>query len=659
MKITPQLSPRPLPRRLGLLVIVSALLGAFALTRPVASASEVVGSGTPASCTSAALAQALAGGGEISFSCGGAPHTIVVTAPFDITAPQTVIDGGGLITLRGQGSQIIVHRTFGVIGSSALTLRNLTLTGGRAAGANSAANGGAIESYFEAASPAYRPSLLVENVTFIDNDARATSVTSGDAYDYGGGAIYSRGGSVTVRGSTFVDNDAANGAGGAIHILQSALTIEDSSFTNNTAIGATPRDSLGGAIYIDGLGGEGGLFRVEGSQFVNNRAYNSGGAIYVNMYENSSRAEIVGSSFEGNAVVGGARAQGGAIGGGGTSSGGLTGNPAIVISESLFAGNSVKRTVGFGGNTTEDGSGGALAFPQRARLRIVNSTFERNTAFGSSFNANGGALYVVNNSDPFEIVSSTFANNFAGWVGGAISNSTIPSVEDPAEPEPGGRVENSLFYNNSAGNGPNSWNIQQHCSSELAHDGRSLQFPGRLTGGNFFNDVTCFQGKSSPAQTADPQFRNPQLQTLADNGGPTRTMAITVASPALDAGVSCPATDQRGTPRPQLAACDLGAFELVVALAVDRGLVQAGDPERTVTLSGFGFGPASVVQVDGADRATTFVSEQTLRFELSAADLAAPGELTVSVRGPGSQLTADTILVVAELFRTRLPLLRR
>lgn len=646
---------RRFPPSLLLAVLLAMLLLSLAGPGAAAAADKVVGNGTPGSCTSAALSAALVGGGSITFRCGNAPHTIQVTTPFDITAPETTIDGGGLITLQGQGSQIIIHRTFGTIGSSVLTLKNLTITGGRASGANDAANGGAVESFFQAANPAFKPALHVENVIFRGNESTVTSLTSGEAYDYGGGAIYSRGGLVTVKGSQFIDNHANNGAGGAIHILQSSLSIEDSSFIGNTAIGATAGNSFGGAISIDGLGGEDGRLLVTRSLFRDNRAYNSGGAIHLNMYENSSRAEIVASSFESNAVVGGTRAQGGAIGGGGTSSGGATGNPVIVISESLFTGNSARRTAGADGNPREDGSGGALAFPQRVRLRIVNSTFEGNRAFGSGPNANGGALYVVNNTDQFEIVSSTFANNYAGWVGGAISNSTIPDPEDPQQPMPGGWVENSIFSNNRADNGPNGWNIQQHCSSELAHDGRSLQFPARLTGGNFFNDATCFAGKSGPNQTSDPQFRNPLLQPLADNGGPTRTMAIPIGSPAFNAGVACPTTDQRGVARPQAGACDLGAFELVVTLSVDRGLVPVGAAERTILVSGAGFEQTSVVQINGADRPTSFVSGQRLRAELSAADVAAPGTLSVSVRGPGSELGTATVRVVAQLYGMSLP----
>ena len=71
-----------------------------------ARAAGVVGSGSPASCTEAALDAALAGGGTITFDCGGA-HTITVTSQKKINA-TTTIDGGGMITLSGGDSTRIL-----------------------------------------------------------------------------------------------------------------------------------------------------------------------------------------------------------------------------------------------------------------------------------------------------------------------------------------------------------------------------------------------------------------------------------------------------------------------------------------------------------------------------------------------------------------------
>src|SRR6185436_2788228 len=62
---------------------------------------------------------------------------------------------------------------------------------------------------------------------------------------------------------------------------------------------------------------------------------------------------------------------------------------------------------------------------------------------------------------------------------------------------------------------------------------------------------------------------DPQLATLADNGGPTQTHALLAGSPAINAGnpatpgsgsPACELTDQRGYARPDR--CDIGAFEL-------------------------------------------------------------------------------------------------
>ena len=65
----------------------------------------------------------------------------------------------------------------------------------------------------------------------------------------------------------------------------------------------------------------------------------------------------------------------------------------------------------------------------------------------------------------------------------------------------------------------------------------------------------------TPYTTSDPL-----LISLANNGGPTQTMALPIGSPAIDVADAdhCPRMDQRGInyERPQGGGCDLGAFEL-------------------------------------------------------------------------------------------------
>jgi hypothetical protein len=49
------------------------------------------------------------------------------------------------------------------------------------------------------------------------------------------------------------------------------------------------------------------------------------------------------------------------------------------------------------------------------------------------------------------------------------------------------------------------------------------------------------------------------LSPLANNGGPTLTMAPAAAASVLQVGASCPATDQTGAPRKT--PCTIGALE--------------------------------------------------------------------------------------------------
>src|SRR6185436_19386622 len=86
---------------------------------------------------------------------------------------------------------------------------------------------------------------------------------------------------------------------------------------------------------------------------------------------------------------------------------------------------------------------------------------------------------------------------------------------------------------------------------------------------------------------------NPMLAALADNGGPTHTMALTAGSPAIDAGVAAGASfDQRGRPRtyddPGVAnaatsdATDIGAFELqpLCSLSCPTDISVSNDPDQ-------------------------------------------------------------------------------
>ena len=63
--------------------------------------------------------------------------------------------------------------------------------------------------------------------------------------------------------------------------------------------------------------------------------------------------------------------------------------------------------------------------------------------------------------------------------------------------------------------------------------------------------------------------------------------------------------------------------------------VTAGSGAFTLTLNGTNFIPASVVQVNGSNRTTTFVSSTRLTATIPATDVASAAALSVSVVNPG------------------------
>ena len=76
-------------------------------------------------------------------------------------------------------------------------------------------------------------------------------------------------------------------------------------------------------------------------------------------------------------------------------------------------------------------------------------------------------------------------------------------------------------------------------------------------GNNLFTDATA-----NPV-ASDLVVGHPGIDSLQDNGGPTKTHALLPGSPAIDAAnpLFSPATDQRGVARDF--ASDIGSFEAI------------------------------------------------------------------------------------------------
>jgi hypothetical protein len=251
-------------------------------------ADHVVGDGTPGSCTSAAVVQAVAAGGVIAFSCGPRPVTIVLTATAKVrsTSARVVLDGGGLVTLSGGGVRRILYedtcdpaQTWTTShcqdqATPALTVENISFADGNSTGQlYDGGGGGAI---FDRGGQ-----LTVIDARFTANRCDSTGP------DLGGAAIRAlsqyQNRAVEVTGSTFTGGVCSNG--GALSSIGVSWVVQDSTFTGNQAIGdganpaqaGTPGGGSGGAIYTDG---DDYTVTVDGSVITGNSAREGGGALF-------------------------------------------------------------------------------------------------------------------------------------------------------------------------------------------------------------------------------------------------------------------------------------------------------------------------------------------------------------------------------------------
>jgi hypothetical protein len=199
----------------------------------------------------------------------------------------------------------------------------------------------------------------------------------------------------------------------------------------------------------------------------------------------------------------------------------------LILAATLIDGNTAKAGTANG----QIGRGGGLfAAASSGAVSVASATFTANTATGFAGSQGGGIATVPGSS--VALVNATVAGNTAsgaGTLGGNVA--------------PGGPVSarNTIVSGGTAPAGAN-------CSGALASLGNNLE-----------------PGTSCGLVGAGDRNAEPALGPLADNGGPTDTLAITTTSPAFDAGTDsgCPPIDQRGQARPQGAVCDIGALEVI------------------------------------------------------------------------------------------------
>jgi predicted outer membrane repeat protein len=300
----------------------------------------------------------------------------------------------------------------------------------------------------------------------------------------------------------------------------------------------------------------------------------------------------VSAAFSGLTITGGTSSSGGGVQNLGTlmltnctvsgnsasgGGGGLSSSGTLTLTNCTVSGNSASFSNGGGLNNS-------------GTLTLTNCTVSGNSASGQFSSGTGGGL---NNSGTLTLTNCTVSGNAALRGGGIYMDSYYDGVL--------ATVSDSTFIGNTASEG-----------------GGMLFFFGQLT---LNNSIVAFStnmdldlrstfvrgshnligdGSGSPSPQiigglADTITGDPMLGPLADNGGPTETMALLPGSPALNTGSNAlipggVTTDQRGSGFARVigGTVDIGAFE-VQPLTITRILDAVTVDEGTNAINSGGF----------------------------------------------------------------------
>jgi parallel beta-helix repeat protein len=447
-------------------------------------------------------------------SIPSATRTVGTGTPGSVTqaALQAALAQGGTVVFNTGGAPISLTLTSPLMVTTSVIFDgggNFTLSGGNAVQIFNVSSGVTFQLQnmtLENGSTSGRggavyvsgSTFLATNVVFQNNAAAQSGP------NVGGGAVYQFECPECIYSNcTFSGNTGSNG--GAIGSLGSDLLIHGCTFTSNRATGTGgSTGGSGGAIYMDGVNHAGlnHVFQCGHTTFKGNSGDIQGGAVFCYLYPGtSSSASIDTTTFDSN-VLGGTGGFGGGV---------YVQNETFTLLTSTFT-----------NNTCTDQGGGVFIEASSTPATITNCTFSGNKVTSA---ANGLGAGVALATGGANITAVTFAQNSAADFAGGIFAPSVSAVT----------LRNCLFWNNTGAQATNGFSVNR----TLGDGGGNMQWPAARPNGEA--DTPAAQGVV---------FADAKLGALAQNGGPTETMALPSGSPAIKAGVAGgPADDQRGNTR--------------------------------------------------------------------------------------------------------------
>jgi hypothetical protein len=447
-----------------------------------------------------------------------------------------------------------------------------------------------------------------------------------------GGAVYNNGSGLLITRCLLGDNSATNGGGGGLFNQGFATTLADCALSNNFSAAGGGGAYNNGSLYLSNCivtGNRGGSLRGDGG---------SGGGIY-----NANYLESIGCILTNNSAGNGSNALAASpVAGAGGSGGGICnfGPATLIMTNCTLAGNSA----GNGGSNSlagvdsggDGGDGGAIFTAQGGQVLMFGCTLAGNRAgsggggasTASGNGGNGGAISCsqgggsalqawlctladnaagsggaggsggsgggVYNQGALKLTACTLAGNRSGLAGAGGSDGLGGGVYTDPNFANFARLANTLVAHNTDGTNARGADLAG-APNAVGPGGVPFTSLGFNLVGQTDDSTGITNGINHDLAGSTASAMNPLLGPLADNGGPTWTMALLAGSPAIDAGKSFGlATDQRGRVRPVLVlgitnggdGGDIGAFELASLPPSPPALTITFDPATsTVTIS--------------------------------------------------------------------------
>lgn len=477
-----------------------------------------------------------AGADKITFDFGhDGPETILLTMGEIPIAQSVTVNGTGrnLLTIDAQQQSRIFNTPDPI---DYLTIRDMTLTGGRVIGDNLNTYGNPTPSTNSGGALRADADVILERVTITGSSVNGERA-------YGGGATIERGtltnviiqgninGGLSVRDDSIIRDSIISGnqGDGVQAELASNVNIYDSQINDNTERGITYANrnfyssdfarvwlydsivskNMGGGIDAHGV-------RVTRSIITGNHSLDSGGGI-------RTLVGYLGGVNVSDSIISGNTSE--------MSGGGIVTQSASITRSTIH------------GNSAASAGGGIQvirldhSFP--STITITDSSITDNRALGES--ARGGGVNAFNARAILK--QSTISGNAvtgSGSVGGGIFGTLIYSdqstITNNSAAGSAGGIGQAYYYRPDQGRwqawmflegtiitgntAPNQPNIDSYRGDEafqvVEHNLLGTEL-GHLGGPNIFSD-------------------NPHFGPLANNGGPTQTHALLPGSPALNTG---------------------------------------------------------------------------------------------------------------------------